>query len=808
MKICHPILDIESASVFELLDLVVCSVICRPVAENIAVGRFHELLIEWFVDPRHLPVLEKLIRNNTSNFKVFARNLVEVAVRVICSNALPSGEVRGELKASILKTVTHLHACVIDSDILLPTYLLTVAASYGHVDLCNMLLRRGASIRSNGGVPGPLSSAIRCHQVATLKFLLDQGANLSDVKKLHTRDNITEGCIFNIQGFMLLSWRDYHRDQDPSQMLRVLASRSDPASGFAPIHTPCWEEFSALEICALVGQPHSVDPILYHQDLEPRNLTESPVARIARAAISGEEQLRALQAHQSDPVSSYDLEMALIGATALRSSVVVRRLLAVGTHPDCPALRSTQVSHYQRLHLHSRECIGRSIHEHPTRRLKHERNFTACILIETPLEVAGRTYGGGDIVALLLDAGATITHRFIDSLSHCDFLTKNKSTQTALMARLNHPEVLRGHGPNLMSVATHWANLDMVDFLMSQGVPMNFNAMIRSETSGALAIAIRLHDIAFLKAIWERGARFNGSSHGGWELILACNAPSDCEAKTQFLLEKGAAPNYVAKCTVDNRDILTTPLLQVVLQRRPESQLTGLMRTLISAGADPNLGVGIDTPLHWACFIGHTRAVQLLLEHGTQIRDSNILTWPINLESTGSAVDIIDLLIGECQSRGIDVAPGATKALGLAAGNGFIDIAIKLLDAGADVNGFVGRADTDFGGLDNVCCCCDGDATPIEVAAWNGWIDMVKLLINAGAEGDCTSSPGLHHVPAMPSPAAAAAASIDDLADLLPSAEHQVSQSQRDQPQRFSRAIRLARSNGHIHVVDLLKVHQ
>src|SRR3569833_2579296 len=120
MKICHPILDIESASVFELLDLVVCSVICRPVAENIAVGRFHELLIEWFVDPRHLPVLEKLIRNNTSNFKVFARNLVEVAVRVICSNALPSGEVRGELKASILKTVTHHQTCVIDSDILLP----------------------------------------------------------------------------------------------------------------------------------------------------------------------------------------------------------------------------------------------------------------------------------------------------------------------------------------------------------------------------------------------------------------------------------------------------------------------------------------------------------------------------------------------------------------------------------------------------------------------------------------------------------------------------------------------------------------
>src|SRR3569833_667794 len=146
------------------------------------------------------------------------------------------------------------------------------------------------------------------------------------------------------------------------------------------------------------------------------------------------------------------------------------------------------------------------------------------------------------------------------------------------MARLNHPEVLRGHGPNLMSVATHWANLVLVDFLMSQGVPMNFNAMIRSETSGALAIAIRLHDIAFLKAIWERGARFNGSSHGGWELILACNAPSDCKAKTQFHLEKGAAPNYVAKCTVDNRDIQTTPQHQKNQQHQPKTQHTGLMR--------------------------------------------------------------------------------------------------------------------------------------------------------------------------------------------------------------------------------------
>ena len=73
-------------------------------------------------------------------------------------------------------------------------------------------------------------------------------------------------------------------------------------------------------------------------------------------------------------------------------------------------------------------------------------------------------------------------------------------------------------------------------------------------------------------------------------------------------------------------------------------------------------------------------------------------------------------------------------ALQAAAIRGHIEIALKLLDAGANVNAPAAGSD---------------GRTAIEGAAEHGRLDMVKLLINAGATGDQTRLNRFHSAKAL-----------------------------------------------------------
>jgi hypothetical protein len=116
--------------------------------------------------------------------------------------------------------------------------------------------------------------------------------------------------------------------------------------------------------------------------------------------------------------------------------------------------------------------------------------------------------------------------------------------------------------------------------------------------------------------------------------------------------------------------------------------------------------------------------------------------WEAKL-GTRWSLDVIELLVRQYRCspdpRHTVVEQGATAALGLAASSGFVNIAMTLIEAGADVSRRVqstgcaaGRHQPDvYFAPDSAC----PRVTALENAASAGWLDMVQLLLDAGAAG-------------------------------------------------------------------------
>lgn len=163
-----------------------------------------------------------------------------------------------------------------------------------------------------------------------------------------------------------------------------------------------------------------------------------------------------------------------------------------------------------------------------------------------------------------------------------------------------------------------------------------------------------------------------------------------------------------------------------------------LINEALAQGADPNhpeaLGGAFagTTPLHWAVFGGDLRIVRLLLDAGARVTaEAGAESSSLHVAAEDVNLPMVDLLLGHDGAAALDWFDYVSRTpLMIAVEVGSVQIARRLIDAGADVNAH-----------DEPCI----GGTALHLAAANGTLEIVTLLLGAGA--DPTISTGLAGTP-------------------------------------------------------------
>lgn len=190
----------------------------------------------------------------------------------------------------------------------------------------------------------------------------------------------------------------------------------------------------------------------------------------------------------------------------------------------------------------------------------------------------------------------------------------------------------------------------------------------------------------------------------------------------------------------------------------PEYNALGLrdLKLLIAAGADVrNIEDDGTTLLHTAAFTGSAERVSLLLAHGADVmaRQTNGQT-PLHLVAEGYGhqvtpehMDVIDLLL----AAGADIEAldnDNQPPLSCTPSGGNMAVAVKLLDCGADINGFNGgavRSAVAYEQAEMLTMLLDRGADferpqedeqlrPLGLAAHVGYADALRILLDRGAD--------------------------------------------------------------------------
>lgn len=170
-----------------------------------------------------------------------------------------------------------------------------------------------------------------------------------------------------------------------------------------------------------------------------------------------------------------------------------------------------------------------------------------------------------------------------------------------------------------------------------------------------LAQACKNGSAAMVKLLLDAGADVNAKLKGGETVLMLAARSGDAEA-VQMLLARQADPNGRER------------LGQTALMWAAAEGHTGVIRALLKAGADLNAAVESGfTPFFFAVREGHLDAVRELLRAGADVK--RMMREPV-AEDPGPRPS----------------NSGRTTALAMAVQNAHFELAIALIDAGADPN--------------------------------------------------------------------------------------------------------------------------
>ncbi len=432
----RPFIHIETASIFELLDLVVCLVIA--LGHNQMPQSLPRSLMAWFADPRHLSILRLLLCAKTSALREFALGWVVLQVKIFYywgqRNSLDTVQL---IDLSILSE---------DFDIQhIQHLLLYTAACSESVELLKALMQRGFDFNSSS------YSTYMCG-----------------------------GCFHSLLGEVLL-----HGIQSPQSQVtstvRFLLQRG------ANITKPCWETFSALDICALKELPVAKE-LRSHPEYY-----ETPIARVARLARSGKGHL-----WPTEDVAEDHFELTLYGAVALGCVDLVDRLLSRGTDPSCPSLRFDTRYHKTRCTMHSAEN-----------------------LLDVHSVVEDRS-----IKQLLMTTGAVPpTARLCSSLWSPYGNCETRLEWEKMVSFFTRPHTIDRLGVEVLLLALRWRDVGMLDSILAHAPIDSISRTIgpsNGVSSTVFEFALRWSSFRLVKRLLrDRDYQANGR-----ELILACLTPS------------------------------------------------------------------------------------------------------------------------------------------------------------------------------------------------------------------------------------------------------------------------------------------
>ncbi|EQC31907.1 TKL/TKL-UNIQUE protein kinase, variant [Saprolegnia diclina VS20] len=171
---------------------------------------------------------------------------------------------------------------------------------------------------------------------------------------------------------------------------------------------------------------------------------------------------------------------------------------------------------------------------------------------------------------------------------------------------------------------------------------------------------------------------------------------------------------------------------------------------LLKAGASVNLGQRSGrTPLMVAAYFGFVELARLLLDHDADVNQTTATGTALGYAISGGHEDVVEVLVAAGANVHVDNQVSKVSPILLAANQGHVAIASRLLAAGAAVsdvdmngNGVIYHAAMQ-GHTDMIYCLvrnkADPNATspsgtsPLYVASAKGHIDAIKALLDAGA---------------------------------------------------------------------------
>jgi uncharacterized protein len=267
-------------------------------------------------------------------------------------------------------------------------------------------------------------------------------------------------------------------------------------------------------------------------------------------------------------------------------------------------------------------------------------------------------------LTLLLAAGLSRASEASDSPLVDAARNQDQKAVRALLSHKVDVNARSSDGSTALLWLAHWNDLDTANLLLGAGADPNAANDFRMTP---LSEACTNGNSVLVRSLLKSGANPNTPVATGEPPLLTCAKTGSVDA-VRMLIEYGAAVN--AKEPAQNQ----TALMWAAAERHPD-----VVKAFIDAHADltANSKQGF-TAIHFAARVGDLESVKLLLAAGV---DVNILT-----KTSDGSTNRVSSFLGIAKTQG---ALGYTPLL-VAVVRGQVDLALYLLDHGADPNNIAG----------------------------------------------------------------------------------------------------------------------